>query len=73
MIHQHIKKFLVAQNKLTTETMTYCLLFYDPAIILLSDNIFMNSIHLNILSARNATSMNKISITDYANVLLLPS
>ena len=51
--------------------MAYCLLVYDLIIILLSNNIFIDSTDPKILSARISASMNKISITGYATVLLL--
>ena len=48
--------------------MTYCLLVYDPVTIL-SISIFAVSTHLKFQRASNATSMNKTSITGFANVL----
>ena len=51
--------------------MSFCLLVYDPAISLLLEKILIDSTYLKILSARHVASMNKISITGYANVLLL--
>ena len=80
MIHQHtnllylsinITRFFLMQNKSRIEKMTYCLHVYDPDIIILSINIFIDSTHFKILSIRNVASMNKISITGSLNVLLL--
>ena len=61
----------MTQNKSLTEKMSFCLLVYDPAISLLLEKILIDSTYLKILSARHVASMNKISITGYANVLLL--
>ena len=80
MIHQRTKAvhlytkvtwLLMTQNKSKLEKVTYCLLVYDPVIILLSNNVFLDSTHRNILYAWIASLMNKISVTGYANFLLL--
>ena len=62
---------LCMQNNSTTEKMTFSLLIYNPAITILSDNIFIDLTHLNTLFARNDASKKKIFINDSANVLLL--
>ena len=50
--------------------MMYCLLVYDPVMILLSNNTLINSTHLKIQFAQNASSMNENSfITGFANIL----
>ena len=50
--------------------MMYCLLVYDPVMILLSNNTLIDSTHLKVQFPQNASSMNKNSfITGFANTL----
>ena len=77
MIHLHtnashkftiINRLLETPNKSRTEKMTYCLLDYDPVTINLSIIIFIDSTQFKIQFSHHGASMNKTSITGFANV-----
>ena len=80
MIHQHtsvlhlctnITRLLVMWNRSKIEKITYCLLVCNLFITLLFRSTCIDLTHLKMLSAQNATSMNKISVADSA--IALPS
>ena len=65
----NMKRLLETPNRSSTEKMTYCFVDYDPATIHLSIIIFIHLTQLKIQFVCHATSMKKILITVFGNVL----